>query len=121
MGKNIILFFRTSFNKHMKLINDILIYKKNLSNKSIENNLTYNIHQFIEFILHFTNNNNKICKDILSTLTLYISHLLNNLQNNILNNDNTSLENISNCMKEIYYLINMPLYHNIKIIKSIKN
>ena len=108
MRENMILYFRTSFNKHKCAINDILVYKKNVSNKSTENNLTCSVHKFIEFILHFTNNT-KTCKDILSTLTLYISHLLNNLQNNIVHNDITSSKNILNCIKEIYYLINMPI------------
>jgi len=102
MTKNSILYFTDNCNHN---INNI---KNTLYNVSEQNLLTSNVHKFIEFILHFTNNNKK-CEYTLTSLSLYIIHILNELQNKILHSNMITGQAILNCADEIHDLIIMEL------------
>jgi len=106
MTKNSILYFTTTCKNNIEIIQNSLSKKNALYNVTEQNILTSNVHKFIEFILHFTNNNIK-CNTILTTLSLYIIHILNELQNKLLNSDIILGQAILNCANEMYELIVM--------------
>ena len=111
MTRYIIKNFTNTFNQHILNIEQSLSKKYTLFNTIEQNLLTSNVHKFIEFILHFTNNNKK-CETTLTTLSLYIIHLLKELQNKILNSDILSGQSILNCADEIHSLIIIDLNKN---------
>lgn len=108
MTKNTVLDFTTTCNNIIDNIKNSLYKKNTLYNVSEQILLTSNVHKFIEFILHFTNNNKK-CETTLTTLSLYIIHILKELQNKILNSDIILGQSILNCADEIHDLIIMEL------------
>jgi len=111
MTKNTVLDFTTTCNNIIDNIKNSLYKKNTLYNVSEQILLTSNVHKFIEFILHFTNNNKK-CETTLTTLSLYIIHILKELQNKILNSDIILGQSILNCADEIHDLIIMELNKN---------
>jgi len=104
MSKNTVIYFTATFNQHLLNIQNSLLKKNTLYNTSEQNLLTSNVLKFIEFILHFTNNNKK-CVNGICTLSLYITHILNELQNKIVYSDIISGQSILNCIDEIQDLI----------------
>ena len=104
MSKNTIIYFTATCDQHVVNIQNSLLKKNTLYDTSEQIFLTSNVHKFIEFILHFTNNNKK-CVNVISTLSLYITHILNELQNKIVYSDIVSGQTILNCIDEIQELI----------------
>ena len=104
MSKNTIIYFTTTCNQHLINIQNSMLKKNTLYDTSELNLLTSNVLKFIEFILHFTNNNKK-CNNGLSTLSLYITHLLNEMQNKIVYSDIISGQKILDCVDDIQELI----------------
>ena len=104
MSKNTVIYFTANCNQHLLNIQNSLLKKNTLYDTSEQNLLTSNVLKFIEFILHFTNNNKK-CVNSISTLPLYITHILNELQNKIVYSDIVSGQSILNCVDDIQELI----------------
>ena len=104
MSKNTIIYFKATCSQHLFNIQNSLIKKNTLYDTSELNLLTSNVLKFIEFILHFTNNNNK-CVNGLSTLSLYITHILNEMQNKIVYSDIISGQKILYYVDDIQELI----------------
>ena len=104
MSKNTIIYFTATCNQHVVNIQNSLVKKNTLYDTSEQNLLTSYVLKFIEFILHFTNNNKK-CVNGICTLSLYITHILNELQNKIVYSDIISGQSILNCIDEIQDLI----------------
>ena len=104
MSKNTIIYFTATCNQHLVNIQNSLLKKKTLYDSNEQNLLTSNVLKFIEFILHFTNNNKK-CVNGICTLSLYITHILNELQNKIVYSDIVSGQTILNCVDDIQELI----------------
>jgi hypothetical protein len=104
MSKNTIIYFTATCNQHVVNIQNSLVKKNTLYDTSEQNLLISNVLKFIEFILHFTNNNKK-CYNGLSTLSLYITHILNEMQNKIVYSDIISGQKILHCVDDIQELI----------------
>ena len=104
MSKNTVIYFTTNCNQHLLNIQNSLLKKNELYDTSEQNLLTSNVLKFIEFILHFTNNNKK-CINSISTLPLYITHILNELQNKIVYSDIITGQKILHCVEDIQELI----------------